>query len=100
MLTLVDPRQREVVDLGAESAEHRGQQRQRRGEHEDDREHDPEGHRAERGAVDQHDRRQRDEDGDAAEQDGLAGGVHGLLDGVDAVLVLAEQRVPEAEDDE
>ena len=95
MLAVVDPGQRELVDLGAELAEHGGQQRQRRGQDEDDREHDPDGHRAEGGAVDEHHRGQRDQHGQAAEQDGLAGGVHRLLDGVDAVLVLAEERAAE-----
>src|SRR3546814_13258770 len=48
------------------------------GQDEDDREHDPAGHRAEGWRGHQHHRRQRDQDGGAGEQDGLAGGVHGL----------------------
>ena len=51
---------------GPELAEHRGQQRQRRRQHEDDRDHDAERHRAERGAGDEHHRRQRDQHRDAA----------------------------------
>ncbi|CAB4863562.1 unannotated protein [freshwater metagenome] len=100
MLTLVDPRQRESVDARAELAEHSGQQRQRRGENEDDRDHDPQCHRAERRRGHEHHGGQRDEHRDAAEEDRLAGGVHRLPDGVGDRFVLAEERAAEAVDDE
>ena len=82
VLAGVHPRQRELVHARAELGQHGGQQRERRREDEDDREHDAERHRPERGRRHEHHRAERDEHGQPGEQDGLAGGVHRLGDGV------------------
>ena len=87
----MNPAEREGVHLRPKLREHRRQQRQRGREHEDDADHDPERHRAEGGAWNEHDRRERDQDGSAREQDGLAGGVHRHRDGV-ARLELRSRR--------
>ena len=100
VLAGVHPAERERVDPRAELREHGGQQRQRRGEHEDDAEHDPERHRAEGRARDEHHRRERDQHREAGEEDGLAGGVHRHGDRVAGVERRAEEGAAEAVHDE
>ena len=58
VLTDAHPRQRKLVDLVVELEQDERQQGQRRGQHEDDREHDAAGHRPERRGRDEHHRRQ------------------------------------------
>ena len=100
VLARVHPAERERVDLRAELRQHRRQQGQGRGEHEEDAEHDPERHRAEGGAGDEHHRRERDQHGQAGEEDGLAGGVHRHRDRVARREFGAEEGAAEAVDDE
>ena len=100
VLARVHPLQRERVDPRAELGEHRGEQRQRRREDEEDADHDPEGHRAERGARHEHHRGERDQHRDAGEEDGLAGGVHRHRDRVARLELRAEVGAAEAVDDE
>ena len=78
VLTGVHPGQRDLVDLRAELREHGREQGQGRREHEDDREHDPEAHRAEGRARDEHHGGQRDQHGQPGEEHGLAGRIHRL----------------------
>ena len=90
------PRERQLVDPGSEPGQHGRQQRQGRREHEDDGEHNPEAHRAERWRGDEHDRGERDQHRDSGEQDGLAGSVHRHGGGIHRREPVAEERAAEA----
>ena len=100
MLAAVHPGKRQAVDPGSELGEHRGQQRQRRGQHEEDRDDDAQGRRAEGGARHEHHRRERDQHGQPREEDGLAGRVHRRRHRLDGTEPLAEVGAPESNDDE
>ncbi len=63
MLAAVGPGERQPVDPRPEFGQHGRQQGQRRGEHEDHRDHDSQRDRAEGRARHQHHRRERDQDG-------------------------------------
>ena len=76
LLAAAHPGKRKAVDPGAELRQHRGQQRQRGRQNEEDRDDDAQGGRAERWARHQHHRRERDQDGESREEHGLAGRVH------------------------
>jgi hypothetical protein len=95
MLGRVRPGERRPVDPRAELGQHRGQQGEGRGEDEEDRDHDPERDRAEGRAGDEHHRRQRDDHGQAGEEDRLAGGVHRPRHRLARRQALAEERAAE-----
>ena len=100
VLAGVHPFEGQSVDARPELGEHGGEQGHRREQDEDDGDHDPEGHRAEGGARDEHHGGEGDQDRGAGEQHRLAGGVHRLGDGVARAQLRAEEGAAEAVHDE
>ena len=100
MLHGAGPGEGEPVDARAEARQHHGEQGQRGGDHEADREQDADHARAERLTGNEHDRGERGEHGEPAHEHRGAGAVHRLGDGVDRFQPLAERRAETHDDKE